>query len=131
MVALDDDTAGDLAVGSSLELWPCVDEDSAHRPSPSGTGEPPAHDQLSDLRGELRVWGNEVLMGWYIATEGAVCSQGTMYFALHQHGQRMTGRWVGLSYHGPIITGWAAIARTEEEVIDLLNHLREDGAAPT
>jgi hypothetical protein len=50
-----------------------------------------------------------------------------MYFALHQHGQKMTGRWVGLSYDGPIITGWGAIARTEEEVLALMDELREKG----
>jgi hypothetical protein len=27
-------------------------------------------------RGELRIWDNEVLMGWYVATEGAVRSKG-------------------------------------------------------
>jgi hypothetical protein len=78
-------------------------------------------------RGELRIWDNEVLMGWYVATEGAVRSKGTMYFTLHQHGQRMTGRWVGLSCDGPIITGWGAIAGTEEEVLALMDGLREKG----
>jgi hypothetical protein len=78
-------------------------------------------------RGELRIWDNEVVMGWYVATEGAVRSKGVMYFALHQHGQRMTGRWVGLSYDGPIITGWGAIARTESEVLALMDELREKG----
>jgi transcriptional regulator with XRE-family HTH domain len=79
-------------------------------------------------RGELRLWDNEVLMGWYVATEGGVRSKGTMYFALHQHGQRMIGRWVGLSYDGPIVTGLGAIARTEEEVTALMDELRETGA---
>lgn len=78
-------------------------------------------------RGELRLWDNEALMGWYIADEGAVRSKGTMYFALHQHGTHMTGRWVGLSYDGPIVTGWAAIARTEDEVVELMNRLRLAG----
>jgi transcriptional regulator with XRE-family HTH domain len=78
-------------------------------------------------RGELRLWDNEVLMGWYVADEGAVRSKGTMYFVLHQHGINMVGRWVGLSYDGPIITGWGAIARTEEEVVNLMNELREKG----
>src|SRR3954447_12608964 len=82
-------------------------------------------------RGELRIWDNEVLMGWYVATEGAVRSKGTMYFALHQHGQRMTGRWVGLSYDGPIVTGWGTIARTEEEVLALMDELREKGKVPS
>src|SRR5262249_16126069 len=33
--------------------------------------------------GELRIWDNEALMGWYRSTEGAVRSKGTMYLALH------------------------------------------------
>jgi DNA-binding XRE family transcriptional regulator len=80
--------------------------------------------------GEMRIWDNEVIMGWYVANEGAVRSKGVMYFTLHQHGQHMTGRWVGLSYDGPVVTGWGAIARTEDEVINLMNHLRETGPAP-
>jgi transcriptional regulator with XRE-family HTH domain len=79
-------------------------------------------------RGELRLWDNEALMGWYIADEGAVRSKGTMYFALHQHGIHLTGRWVGLSYDGPVITGWGTIARTEEEAVTLMNSLRQEGA---
>ena len=78
-------------------------------------------------RGELRVFDNEALMGWYVADEGAVRSRGTLYFALHQHGTHMIGRWVGLSYDGPVVTGWGAIARTEEEVTALMDKLRSDG----
>lgn len=47
-----------------------------------------------------------------------------MYFSPHQHGQRMTGRWVGLSHDGPIITGWSAMARTENEAVSLVEQLR-------
>ena len=82
-------------------------------------------------QGEMRVWDNEVLMGWYVANEGAVRSKGTMYFTLHQHGINAVGRWVGLSYDGPIITGWAALARTEDEVVALMNKLRNDEKAST
>jgi transcriptional regulator with XRE-family HTH domain len=78
-------------------------------------------------RGELRVFDNEALMGWYVADEGAVRSRGTLYFALHQHGTHMVGRWVGLSYDGPVVTGWGAIARTQEEVTALMDKLRSDG----
>lgn len=75
-------------------------------------------------RGEMRVFDNEALIGWYIADEGAVRSKGSLYFALHQHGQRATGRWVGLSFDGPLITGWSALARTEEEVLALIDELK-------
>lgn len=81
-------------------------------------------------RGELRIWDNEVLMGWYVADEGAVRSKGTMYFVLHQHGIHMTGRWVGLSYDGPIVTGWSAMARTKDEVVALMDQMREKGSPP-
>jgi hypothetical protein len=72
---------------------------------------------------------NEALMGWYVANEGAVRSKGTMCFALHQHGQHMTGRWVGLSYDGPVVTGFGVIARTEDEIRTLMDELR--GREPT
>jgi hypothetical protein len=75
-------------------------------------------------RGELRLWDNEILMGWYVATESAIRSKGTMYFVIHRHGQKMTGRWVGLSHDGPIVTGWAAMAKAELEVLDLMNELK-------
>jgi hypothetical protein len=49
-----------------------------------------------------------------------------MFFTLHQHRQHMTGRWVGLSYDGPIVSGWGAIARTQDEVLALMRDLREN-----
>lgn len=33
---------------------------------------------------------------------------------------------VGLSYDGPIISGWGAIARTEDDVSALMDKLRYD-----
>jgi hypothetical protein len=74
--------------------------------------------------GELRLWDNEILMGWYAATEGSVRSKGTIYFALHPHGLQMAGRWVGLGYDDRIMTGWGSMAKTREAaeaVIDRLN----------
>jgi len=84
-------------------------------------------------RGELRLWDNELLMGWYAATDGAVRSKGTMYFILHPHGGRATGRWVGMSYDDAIVTGWAAMAREEDEparLIEGLTQTKGSGVAP-
>jgi transcriptional regulator with XRE-family HTH domain len=76
-------------------------------------------------RGELRLWDNEALIGWYRSTDAAVRSKGTLYLALHQHGEYAWGRWVGMSYDGPVVSGWGAIARTEDQahqvVLDLIN----------
>jgi transcriptional regulator with XRE-family HTH domain len=82
-------------------------------------------------RGEMRVWDNEAVMGWYAADEGAVRSKGTVYFALHPHGIHLTGRWVGMSYDGPLVSGCGVIARTEDEVVALMDQLRQEGAVKT
>jgi transcriptional regulator with XRE-family HTH domain len=81
-------------------------------------------------RGELRLWDNEILTGWYIATEGAVRSKGSVYFVLHPHGIYMSGRWVGLSYDGPIVSGWGTLARSEDEALAVMAHLKEKGQPP-
>jgi len=77
-------------------------------------------------RGEMRLWDNEILMGWYTTYEGAVRPRGRFYFALHQHGINATSQWVGLSYDGPIISGWSAMARTKEEVVAIMDKLGAD-----
>lgn len=66
-------------------------------------------------RGELRLWDNEILMGWYAANDGSIRSKGTMYFVLHPHGLNMSGRWTGLGYDDRIMTGFASMGQTREE----------------
>jgi len=79
-------------------------------------------------RGQLRLWDNEILMGWYAADDQAVRSKGTLYLVIHPHGHQLHGRWTGLSYDGPVISGWSAIARTEEAAQQLLAHLSDGNA---
>ncbi len=77
--------------------------------------------------GELRLWDNEILMGWYAANDGGTRSKGTMYFVIHPHGQRLIGRWVGLSYDGEIVTGYGAMAKSEDEAVDLIRKQKDAG----
>jgi transcriptional regulator with XRE-family HTH domain len=82
-------------------------------------------------RGELRLWDNELLMGWYAATDGAVRSKGTMYFTIHAHGIHLLGRWVGMSYDGKIVTGWAAMAHDGDQAVQLIERLKDsNGQVP-
>jgi transcriptional regulator with XRE-family HTH domain len=79
-------------------------------------------------RGELRLWGSDTLMGWYIATDENVRSKGTMFFVLHTQGERAAGRWVGTSYDGPVVTGAAALARDHDQLLRIFEnrpHLTE------
>jgi transcriptional regulator with XRE-family HTH domain len=80
--------------------------------------------------GELRLWDNELLMGWYAATEGAIRSKGTLYFVLHPQGLNMSGRWVGLGYDGRIMTGWASMGQTREESEDTMARLMQSEGVP-
>jgi transcriptional regulator with XRE-family HTH domain len=73
-------------------------------------------------RGELRLWGADTLMGWYVATDDNVRSKGTMFFILHTQGGHAEGRWVGTSYDGPVVTGWCALARSREDLVKLIEN---------
>jgi len=87
----------------------------------------PVEDGSYRWRGELRLWDNEALMGWYRSTDAAVRSKGTMYLALHPHGTHAWGRWVGMSYDGLVMTGWGAIARDEDEATNVVQLLVDTG----
>ena len=77
--------------------------------------------------GELRLWDNEALIGWYRSTDAAARSKGALYLTLHPHGTHAWGRWVGMSYDGAVITGWGAIARTTEEAEKVVQDLIDSG----
>lgn len=81
--------------------------------------------------GEMRVWDTRSSWVGTSRNEGAIRSNGTVYFMLNQHGINAVGRWVGLSYDGPIITGWSALARSEEEVVALMDKLRDEEKVST
>ncbi len=78
--------------------------------------------------GELRIWDNHVLMGWYGAEDQNVRSRGTFFFLLHAQGHFLQGRWTGMTYDGPIVTGWAAIAQSQEEAASIIEQLKDKGA---
>ena len=65
-------------------------------------------------------------MGYYAAADGNVRSKGTMYFVLHAQGEYAHGRWVGLSYDGPVVSGYAALARTQDDVQAIMTRLLDN-----
>jgi hypothetical protein len=81
--------------------------------------------------GEMRLWDNEILLGWYAANDGSIRSKGTMYFALHPHGLHMSGGWVGLGYDGRIMSGWASMGETREESEKTMAQLIESEGLPS
>src|SRR3954463_3220877 len=81
-------------------------------------------------RGELRLWDGQGLMGYYAAADGNVRSKGTMYLVLHAQGDYAHGRWVGLSYDGPVISGYATLARSQEQAKTVMDRLLDNAEAP-
>jgi transcriptional regulator with XRE-family HTH domain len=73
--------------------------------------------------GELRLWDNEALIGWYRSTDAAVRSKGSLYFALHPHGTHAWGRWVGMSHDGAVISGWGSMGRSEGQALQAIENL--------
>lgn len=78
-------------------------------------------------RGQLRLWDNRVLMGWYAANDASVASKGTLYFVLHPHGQELEGKWVGTSYEGDLVAGWGGLAKSEGRARSLIDQLKVNG----
>jgi hypothetical protein len=81
-------------------------------------------------RGELRVWDGQILMGYYAAADGNVRSKGTVYFVLHAQGDYAHGRWVGLSYDGPVVSGYATLARSRDEAKAVMQRLLDTMQPP-
>lgn len=87
----------------------------------------PVDEGSYEWSGELRLFDNEALIGFYVATEGAVRSKGSLYLALHPQGLAMAGAWVGQSAAGLVIRGWGAITRRAELAEPLVDLLRSTG----
>jgi transcriptional regulator with XRE-family HTH domain len=81
-------------------------------------------------RGELQLWDGQILMGYYAAADGNVRSKGTMYLVLHAQGDYAHGRWVGLSYDGPVVSGYAILARSQDQAKAVMQRLLAGAAAP-
>jgi hypothetical protein len=69
-------------------------------------------------------------MGYYAAADGNVRSKGTIYLVLHAQGDHAHGRWVGLSYDGPVISGLATLARTQDQAKAVMQRLLNEAETP-
>lgn len=74
--------------------------------------------------GELRLWDNRLLIGWYTANDGGVASKGSLYFGLRTHGDEALGIWTGTSHDGDLLSGWGALGKSEEQVVRLVDELK-------
>ena len=64
------------------------------------------------------------------STDAAVRFKGTMYLAPHPHGKHAWGAWVGMSYDGAVISGWAPWRDPNEQVRQIVQDLIDTKGAP-
>jgi transcriptional regulator with XRE-family HTH domain len=77
----------------------------------------------SEWRCNLRLWHNQVLIGWFYGPEETVESKGTVYFTLDADATSAMGRWVGLGPDGAVTSGAASLARSPEQARQLVADL--------
>lgn len=76
--------------------------------------------------GELRLWDNDTLLGWYAASDGASRSKGTLIFTLNPQGLHARGLWTAISHDG-LLAGRGGMARTESKALGIAHEDRTDG----
>jgi len=74
-------------------------------------------------RGELQVFGNEVLVGWYRPPAGFSRTRQGVFLWLPTGSEVIYGKWTAVNTNNSVTDGWCALARDEtkaREVLDLL-----------
>lgn len=66
-------------------------------------------------RGDLRLWDNEVLLGAYQVAAEPFRSRGTLFLVVHSGHETASGRWVGQSPAGEVMTGELWLTREREQ----------------
>ncbi|MEB3023460.1 MULTISPECIES: helix-turn-helix domain-containing protein [Mycolicibacter] len=77
----------------------------------------------SGWRGELRIWNNEILIGWYRPPVPVTRTRQGVFLWLPTHENYLIGRWNGVSPNNAVISGWCALARDEAESRQLADNL--------
>lgn len=77
----------------------------------------------SGWRGELQMWNNEVLIGWYRPPVPVTRTRQGVFLWLPTHENYLFGRWNGVSANNTVISGWCALAPGEDESRQLADNL--------
>ena len=74
--------------------------------------------------GQLQFYQGRDLMGGYFSNEEEQnTNKGMMYFCYQSARKEFVGRWVGTSYDGPLLSGFAVISKSKEQSLGRLKEL--------
>jgi len=84
----------------------------------------------SGWRGELEVFGNEVLIGWYRPPGQGTRSRQGIFLWVPAGGDYLYGRWTGVADNNTVTSGWCVLARDEVRSREVFESLVSSNAQP-
>lgn len=81
-------------------------------------------------RGELEVFGNEVLIGWYRPPGQGTRTRQGVFLWLPAAGDYLYGRWTGVADNNTVTSGWCVLAREEAKSREVFQTLITTNTQP-
>lgn len=81
-------------------------------------------------RGELELFGNELLLGWYRPPSRAIRTRQGVFLWIPTGVEYAYGKWTGVSVNNTIASGWCVLSRNEKTTRELIENLVERNAQP-
>lgn len=81
-------------------------------------------------RGELEVFGNEVLIGWYRPPGQGTRTRQGVFLWLPAGGDYLYGRWTGVADNNTVTSGWCVLARDEAKSREIFQTLMTTDTQP-
>jgi transcriptional regulator with XRE-family HTH domain len=81
-------------------------------------------------RGNLLIFGNEVLTGWYRPPARTTRSRQSLFLWHPASSDYLYGRWTGVAANNTVISGWCVFARDEATARHVFDDLVKDNIQP-
>lgn len=78
-------------------------------------------------RGELEIFGDEVLIGWYRPPGRGIRTRMGLFLWIPTSGDYLYGKWTGVAENNTVASGWCVMAREEERSQRVLDELIRTG----
>ncbi|SIE24334.1 helix-turn-helix domain-containing protein [Mycobacteroides abscessus] len=81
-------------------------------------------------RGELEIFGTELLLGWYRPPSRAIRTRQGVFLWMPTGVEYAYGKWTGVSVNNTVASGWCVLARDEEQSLGLIKDLVDRNTQP-
>lgn len=81
-------------------------------------------------RGELQVFGNEVLVGWYRPPADYSRTRQGVFLWIPTGRDFIYGKWTGVNTNNSVTDGWCVLAREEPTAVEIMEQLVNENIQP-